>query len=283
VSECSPGDERECDPRDPSDPNKVYTQGVCRHTASKKCQNDGTWGNCTGGTLPSSEDCNKLDDNCNGHVDESLASQSCGPSTDLGICEYGKRDCVNGSWTSCIGAVFPKTAEECGNSLDDNCDGYTDNGCDCTTNGQTRVCGTSSIGACKLGTETCMDGTWGDCIGSILPSTEICGDLKDNDCDGYTDCDDLDCVDSFECELTPCGEGEITSSCTCGGSVRGSGYCCSGVYSTEPCAGFPWWMLSVIGVIILVILVVLIMYFRSQGEELTWETLKKKYSSVGFS
>ncbi|MCK4714697.1 MAG: hypothetical protein KAT35_03920, partial [Candidatus Aenigmarchaeota archaeon] len=68
VSDCSPGDERKCDPRDPSDPSKVYKLGVCEHTATITCQADGTWGNCTGGILPSIEVCNvDLDDDCDGH------------------------------------------------------------------------------------------------------------------------------------------------------------------------------------------------------------------------
>jgi hypothetical protein len=48
---------------------------------------------------------------------------------------------------------------------------------------------------------------------------------------------------------------------------------------TEP---FPWWILSVIGVIILVVLVILWLYFKRSGQELTWENLKDKWSFDDF-
>ena len=57
---------------------------------------------------------------------------------------------------------------------------------ECITD-QTRTCGTSSIGECKLGIQTCSNsGTWGSCVGNIEPKDEVC-DGKDNDCDSVTD------------------------------------------------------------------------------------------------
>ena len=40
---------------------------------------------------------------------------------------------------------------------------------------------------CKKGTETCSGGKWGECVGQILPKAEICGNGKDDDCDGKID------------------------------------------------------------------------------------------------
>lgn len=65
----------------------------------------------------------------------------------------------------------------------------------CTT-GTERACGTEHAGnlPCTAGTQTCQaDGTWDACSG-VLPETENCEDLTDNDCDGYTSCDDSDCL-----------------------------------------------------------------------------------------
>ncbi|HLD88882.1 MAG TPA: putative Ig domain-containing protein, partial [Candidatus Nanoarchaeia archaeon] len=50
----------------------------------------------------------------------------------------------------------------------------------------TQVCGISNIGACKLGTQTCVNGQWASCTGSVNPTAEICN-AADDDCDGLTD------------------------------------------------------------------------------------------------
>ena len=77
--------------------------------------------------------------------------------------------------------------------VDDNCNGQVDEGCACT-NGATRSCG-SSVGACKLGTQTCTGGAWAGCAGSTGPVTEICGNQLDDDCNGTLDDGCPKCVD----------------------------------------------------------------------------------------
>jgi len=92
------------------------------------------------------------------------------------------------------------------------CPIYTYVGCNCTpstcwvkysaiyewqcpavcTSGQTIPCysgagGTQGVGICKAGTQTCTNGQWGACQGEVTPVAEICGDGKDNNCDGQTD------------------------------------------------------------------------------------------------
>jgi hypothetical protein len=51
---------------------------------------------------------------------------------------------------------------------------------------ETRRCGTSEIGECRYGRETCSGGHWGTCSGSVEPQSESC-DGRDNDCDGVVD------------------------------------------------------------------------------------------------
>jgi hypothetical protein len=49
--------------------------------------------------------------------------------TDVGICESGRSICRNGQWTKCEGGRGPESFEICGNNLDDDCDGETDEDC----------------------------------------------------------------------------------------------------------------------------------------------------------
>ncbi|TNE46010.1 MAG: hypothetical protein EP343_24900 [Deltaproteobacteria bacterium] len=57
--------------------------------------------------------------------------------------------------------------------------------------GQGRACysgpsGTKGIGECKGGAQLCKQGTWGACLGEVVPTQEVC-DNKDNNCDGAVD------------------------------------------------------------------------------------------------
>ncbi len=135
---------------------------------------DGTWEACSGGRGPATEDCNGLDDDCDGDTDEAL-SRGCGSG--VGECTMGTQSCSGGTWGTCGGGTSP-TVEAC-NDLDDDCDGSTDEGL-------TRGCG-SSTGECTPGTETCSGGSWGSCTGGTGPGTETCDGSLDEDCDGTVD------------------------------------------------------------------------------------------------
>ncbi|MCH7839013.1 MAG: trypsin-like peptidase domain-containing protein [Planctomycetes bacterium] len=79
---------------------------------------------------------------------------------------------------------------------------------------------------CTPSTEVCDDGVDNDCDGDVdcadadcsgdpacacTPSTEVCDNGVDDDCDGATDCDDADCSADPACEA--CTLGQVGDSC----------------------------------------------------------------------
>lgn len=208
--------------------------------------------------------CDGKDNNCDGVVDvgcpcESNDTRSCGISQ--GVCREGSQSCVNGYWGICYGSYVGHTPEICGNGLDEDCDGYSDEFCGCE-DGSTQECGVNT-GVCKKGVEVCFDGNWSVCSGSVDPSSEKCSGGKDEDCDGLVDCNDPSCSLDLSCKglgsatcfdkvknqgelgvdcggpcpscSASCGFGFVKNSCVCGEVVRYSGYCCDGVYQLESC------------------------------------------------
>lgn len=159
---------------------------------------------------------------------ETRACYTAAPETrGKGSCKDGVQTCERRGeffvWGACSGATTPMP-EPCGQKLDANCNGKS--GCDdpsCATSpacdtpctdGATRPCyegkaGTSNVGACKDGQQTCIEGHWTkSCTGQVLPGSEPghCNDQIDNDCNGTKDCQDFACLLDFHC-LTGCTAG----------------------------------------------------------------------------
>ncbi len=127
------------------------------------------------------EQCDNLDNDCDGEVDEETdglpgVGTSCG--TDEGECVAGTTVCEDGVIVCGDGAVAG-TFELC-NNLDDDCDGSIDE-----NNPQGGlVCGTNQ-GECEAGVQQCVSGSI-TCVGEVTGSAEVCDGL-DNDCDNMFD------------------------------------------------------------------------------------------------
>lgn len=155
------------------------TEGVgdC-HGGTQTCM-QGEWGLCVGQKAPSVEDCDGLDNNCNGIIDDStLDSNQVCDTGKSGICASGKTVCAAGI-VSCISNVLAGP-EQC-NGLDDDCDGVVDDG----NPGAGLACSTGKSGVCSTGVASCVSGAI-LCTQTAQPSPDVC-DGKDNDCNGITD------------------------------------------------------------------------------------------------
>lgn len=154
---------------------------------------DGSMG--SDGNCAPTETCDDgLDNDCNGQVDDNChcepgATESCysGPASTEGVgpCVAGVRSCDSkgefGTWGPCVGEVIPGPEVCDPGGIDESCDGAVDEGCECV--GTDPVpCG-AELGECSPGTQQCVGGVLGPCVGAVGPSIELCNDL-DDDCDG---------------------------------------------------------------------------------------------------
>ena len=210
ANELCNGRDDDCDGR--VDEEVLNACGVCGEVPEERCngQDDDCDGEIDEGVLNACGGCGELpaelcgpnnrgdgiDNNCNNVVDEGclpVQGDSCdgrtrqpcyegpGHTAGRGVCQGGLRDCVNDVWGACVGQVLPEAQEQCGNGIDDDCNGLIDDNC------QPRDCIPVA--------EICGDNIDNDCDGVVddgcpghgcTPSDEVC-DGNDNDCDGLVD------------------------------------------------------------------------------------------------
>jgi hypothetical protein len=125
--------------------------------------------------------------------------------------------------------------------VDVNCDGVPD---DCNellglcAAGATQSCYTGSIpssqtkGICHPGTQTCVNGAWGACVGDQAPLSINCNSSSDNDCNGLPDNSEPECIGNGQCQPG------ATQSCYTGpANTQNVGTCHGG---TQTCANGAW-------------------------------------------
>ncbi len=151
-------------------------------------------------------------------------TQSCytGPAgtEGVGVCQAGTQTCLaDGSgFDACVDEVHP-SPERC-NGLDDDCDGFTDEG----NPGGGAPCTTGLPGICAQGILQCQNGAL-RCVPNVQPFSrpEICNGI-DDDCDGL--------IDEGACSAPQqCRFDQGTYRCCIPGGVNSNGdcdLCCSG-------------------------------------------------------
>tara|TARA_R110002110_G_scaffold15567_4_gene69534 strand:- start:8394 stop:10334 length:1941 start_codon:yes stop_codon:yes gene_type:complete len=174
---------------------------------------------CVGSITQQPEECDGLDNNCNGLIDDGLSFDNDGDRHNAPDSCLHPTDCDDST-----AQVHPDHPEVC-DGLDNDCNGEVDDLDDvyCWTGDHDAVFdGTTP---CRLGTRACEEGEWGECEDEILPEIEIC-DMVDNDCNGEVD-------DATIEEFMSCGPSTNMGQCAYGDNkcIDGELYCINATYA----------------------------------------------------
>jgi len=238
------GLDNDCDGlTDEDDPDVVappcaLQQGVC-NGATRACGGASGWLAC-GATQYGSEyqagdevgQCDNLDNDCDGEVDEDFATKGEACSAGVGACNNVGTFVCNGAGNGvqCSASAGSGSAELC-NGIDDDCNGVVD---DSVTNAP--AC-TLTQGVCGGSVRSCVSGSFQPCTaaeyGAGYEASEFSCDGLDNDCDGDVDTADSDVV------APPCGlqQGVCNGATQACGGATGWQTCNAARYGSDYQAG----------------------------------------------
>ncbi|RJQ30408.1 hypothetical protein C4572_04230, partial [Candidatus Parcubacteria bacterium] len=166
--------------------------GACQRTGDLVCQNGVLTELCTPGTPTSDNNCDLIDQDCNGTPDDGYISVPCDGPNDTDLCQEGTSSCSGGTVTC---------SDSTPSTVDDNCDGVDD---DCDGSADEHYSGGTCDGPdsdlCEEGAYTCLNG--------VQECSDMTGSTFDTDCDG----NDEDCNgtpdDGYVSTPTSCGEAD---------------------------------------------------------------------------
>ncbi|WP_255215906.1 MopE-related protein [Pseudenhygromyxa sp. WMMC2535] len=171
-------------------PEGTAGRGICQE-GLRVCDAEGFWSTCDGAVLPERELCNKIDDDCNGKVDDGFEREGAKCFAGEGECRAeGTYSCsADGTQSVCSATAKAPTAEVC-DGRDNDCDGEIDDG---DVEGTGASCKTGQAGACAEGIKQCVTGSI-KCMPTHIRTVEICNKV-DDDCDNKVD---EDCISEEE-------------------------------------------------------------------------------------